>query len=118
MSELDDYLATVSPEKRALIEHYYARVTALVPEAVPGRKYAMPCYVHRGKGLLSVMATKAGLSIIPFSGTVGRESAGDFEVSAGGGSLHCTPEHPFPDDAFDELVRRRVAEIEAPRSRS
>lgn len=112
MNEVEASLEAMEPARRALAEHYYARLRELVPEAVPGRKYAMACYVHHGLGLLAVLPTKAGLSLVPFSGSVNREVAGEFETSANGGSLYCTPERPFPDDRFDELVRLRVAEIE------
>ncbi|MEI7059213.1 DUF1801 domain-containing protein [Nocardioides sp. CCNWLW239] len=106
-----DYLSGIEPAKRALIEHYYELVRELFPEAVPGKKYAMACYTLRGKGLVSVVATKAGLSVIPFSGSLNAQVAGEFEVSEGGGSLYCTVEHPLPDDAFSELVRLRAAQI-------
>lgn len=105
------YLDGVEPAKRALIEHYYALVREVAPEAEPARKYAMACYALRGKGLISVMATKPGLSIIPFIGTLNAVVAGDFGISAGGGSLHCTVELPLPDEAFIELVRLRAAQI-------
>lgn len=108
------YLEGVAADKRAVIEHYYGLVRELVPEAVPDRRYAMPCYALDGKGLISVMATKAGLSIIPFSGSLNAQVAGDFGVSAGGGSLYCTAARPLPDEAFVVLVRLREAEIRRP----
>jgi uncharacterized protein YdhG (YjbR/CyaY superfamily) len=106
-----DYLAGVEPARRALIEHYYDLAHELFPEAVPGTKYAMACYTLRGKGLISVMATQAGLSVIPFSGSLNSQVARDFEVSEGGGSLYCTVERPLPDAVFCELVRLRAAQI-------
>lgn len=108
---VSDYLADVEPARRAVIEHYYGLVRDQFPDAVPGTKYAMACYTLRGKGLISVVATKAGLSVIPFSGSLNSQVAGDFEVSEGGGSLYCTAERPLPDDAFTELVRLRAAQI-------
>lgn len=112
MNEIDDYLATVTPEKRELIARLYRRVTALVPEAVVARKYAMPCYAYRGKGLVSLMATKDGISAIPFSGSVNRALPGHHDLSAGAGSLHFTVEEPVSDDLFDQLVTLRKQEID------
>jgi uncharacterized protein YdhG (YjbR/CyaY superfamily) len=106
------YLVDVEPEKRAVIESYYARVPALVPEAVVGRSYAMPAYLYRGKGLVSVMATKAGLSVIPFSGDVARQIPG-LDTSAKAGSVHVAVDDPLPLVVFDEIVRLRRAEIDA-----
>lgn len=112
MNEIERYLADLAPEKRSLIERLYARVPPLVPDAVVARKYAMPCYAYRGKGLISLMATKAGISAIPYSGAVNRRLPGEHDLSAGSGSLHFTVEAPITDELFDELVRLRKLEID------
>lgn len=109
---IDDYLAEVDPEKRHLIESYYARVVDLVPDAVVGRSYAMPAYLYRGKGLVSVMATKTGLSVIPFSGAVAQQLPG-LDTSEKAGSIRVTVASPLPLEVFDEVVRLRRAEIDA-----
>ncbi|MDH2416361.1 DUF1801 domain-containing protein [Nocardioides sp. CER19] len=109
---IDDYLAEVEPEKRPIIAAYYARVPALVPDAVVGRSYAMPAYLYRGKGLVSVMATKAGLSVIPFSGAVAQRLPG-LDTSEKAGSIRVSVADLLPDDVFDEVVRLRRAEIDA-----
>jgi uncharacterized protein YdhG (YjbR/CyaY superfamily) len=106
------YLAEVEPEKRRLIESYYARVRELVPGAVVGRSYAMPAYLYRGKGLVSVMATKGGLSVIPFSGAVAQQLPG-LDTSEKAGSIRITVSDPLPVEVFDEVVRLRRAEIDA-----
>jgi len=106
------YLAELEPERRRLVETYYARVPELVPEAVVGRSYAMPAYLYRGKGLVSVMATKAGLSVIPFSGSVAQRLPG-LDTSEKAGSIRMTVAEPLPGDVFDEVVRLRRAEIDA-----
>ncbi|GAB7007620.1 hypothetical protein JCM18899A_50950 [Nocardioides sp. AN3] len=109
---IEDYLAEVEPAKRALIETYYARVVELVPEAVVGRSYAMPAYLYRGKGLVSVMATKAGLSVIPFSASVAHQLPG-VDTSEKAGSIHVDLADPLPVDVFEQVVRLRRAEIDA-----
>jgi uncharacterized protein YdhG (YjbR/CyaY superfamily) len=105
------YLDEVEPDKRRLIETYYARVLELVPDAVVGRSYAMPAYLYRGKGLISVMATRAGLSVIPFSGAVAQQLPG-LDTSEKAGSIRTTVGEPLPVDVFDEVVRLRRAEID------
>ena len=109
---IEDYLSDVDPEKRPIIERYYARVPVLVPDAVVGRSYAMPAYLYRGLGLVSVMATKAGLSVIPFSGSVAQQLPG-LDTSEKAGSIRIAVADPLPVDAFDEIVRLRRAEIDA-----
>jgi uncharacterized protein YdhG (YjbR/CyaY superfamily) len=111
---IEDYLADLEPDKRGLVERYYARVPGLVPEAVVGRSYAMPAYLYRGKGLVSVMATRTGLSVIPFSGAVAQQLPG-LDTSEKAGSIRITVASPLPDDVFDQVVRLRVAEIDAKR---
>ena len=107
-----DYLADVEQDKRRIIEGYYARVPGLVPDAVIGRSYAMPAYLYRGKGLVSVMATRTGLSVIPFSGSVAHQLPG-LDTSEKAGSIRITVAEPLSLEVFDEVVRLRRAEIDA-----
>ncbi|MGZ4451565.1 MAG: iron chaperone [Nocardioides sp.] len=115
---IERYLEDVEPAKRSLIEHYYARLVAQVPETQIGTSYAMAGHLHRGKGLMSVMATRAGLSIVPFSGQVSRAlrdahpDAG-LDLSEKAGTIRITVDAPLSDELFEELVSLRVAEIEA-----
>lgn len=110
---IEDYLAQVATQKRDLIARYYARVPGLVPEAEEGRSYAMPAYLYRGKGLVSVMETKRGVSVIPFSGAVSRQLPGDLDISEGAGAIRFTVAEPLPLEVFDEVVRLRRAELDA-----
>jgi hypothetical protein len=111
---IEDYLSDVDAEKRRIIEGYYARVPGLVPEAVVGHSYAMPAYLYRGKGLVSVMATRSGLSVIPFSGSVAQQLPG-LDTSEKAGSIRITVSEPLPVEVFDEVVRLRRAEIDSKR---
>lgn len=111
---IEDYLSEIEADKRRIIESYYERVPALVPDAVVGRSYAMPAYLYRGKGLVSVMATKSGLSVIPFSGAVAQQLPG-LDTSEKAGSIRITVADPLPVEVFDEVVRLRRAEIDAKR---
>jgi len=112
------YLAGVEPAKRALIERYYARLDALVPDAEIGISYAMAGYLYRGKGLISVLATRTGLSVVPYSGQACQQlraahADAGLDLSEKAGTIRISLEAPLPDDLFDELVRLRVAEIDA-----
>lgn len=106
-----DYLADLPVDKRRLVETYYARVEELVPDAVIGRSYAMPAYLYRGKGLVSVMATRSGLSVIPFSGSVAGQLPG-LDTSEKAGSIRVSVAEPLPVEVFDEVVKLRRAEID------
>lgn len=115
---IEKHLAELEPPKRALVERYYARVPGLVPDAEIGLSYAMPCYLYRGKGLMSVMGTRSGVSVIAYSGTAAKQLRANhpdagLDISEGGGSIRVTLAAPLADELFDELVRLRVAELDA-----
>ncbi|WP_017933542.1 iron chaperone [Nocardioides sp. Iso805N] len=115
---IEEYLAGLEPAKREPVERYYARAADLIEAVQVGRSYAMPCYLYRGKGLISVMATQQGLSVIPFSGSVTQQlraahADAALDLSEGSGSIRITLASPLPDALFDELIRLRAAEIDA-----
>jgi uncharacterized protein YdhG (YjbR/CyaY superfamily) len=97
-----------------LLETYVARAHELVPSAETGTSYGMPALRYRERPLVSVVATKAGYSVFPFSATVVeivlRELEG-FDSTKGG--IRFTEAQPLPMAAFDRLVEERVAEIDA-----
>lgn len=114
MSELTEYIAGLPPQAAVVIEQFRARAVELVPAAEEGLGYGMPALRYRGRPLLSVMATKAGFSIFPFSAEVVAKvlpSLDGFDSSKGG--IRFTASHPLPREAFDHLVHERVAEIDA-----
>ena len=86
----------------------------LVPEAVEGRSYAMPALLYQGKGLIATMQTAKHLAVYPFSGKVVSQVAerlAGFSLSSG--AIRFSVGQPLPDDVLDDIVRLRVAEIEA-----
>ncbi len=113
MSELSDYLASLSGPERDAVARVYQRARALVPEAEDGVGYGMPALRYRGKPLVAVMATKDHIGLYPFSppalDTVRAELVG---FSTAKGTVRFTPDHPIPDDLLDRLLEARRAEIE------
>jgi uncharacterized protein YdhG (YjbR/CyaY superfamily) len=85
----------------------------MVPEAEEGTSYAMPALRYRGRPLISVVSTKAGYSVFPFSpavvGSVVAEIDG-FDSTKGG--IKFADRRLLPDEAFDALVARRRDEID------
>jgi len=113
---IDDYLASLDDDQQHVLDHYYSRVPAIVPDAVVGVSYAMPCYLHRGKGLVSVMATRGGYSFIPFSGSLLPALADEFgvelDLSEKSGTVRVKPDELLPDDLFDRMVELRRDQID------
>jgi uncharacterized protein YdhG (YjbR/CyaY superfamily) len=90
----------------------------VAPEAVEGTSYGVPALLVDGKGLLGVRAAGAQLSLVPFSsGAVDAVRDDLAGWSASKGLIRFTVDTPLPDDVVERVVRARLAEIRAPRSR-
>jgi uncharacterized protein YdhG (YjbR/CyaY superfamily) len=108
-----EQIATADDADRGMLERLYDRARALAPTAEEGTSYGMPALRYRGRPLVSVMPTKAGYSVFPFSADV---VAAVLPLVEGFGStkggIRFTAERVIPDAAFDALVTARLAEID------
>lgn len=113
-SGVDAYLAALSADQRAALEHLRARVAGLVPDAVELISYGMPAFKLNGRFLLSYAGWKRHCSIYPLTDAF---LAAHADALAGfgrtKGSLHFTPGSPVPDPLLEQLIRARVADVEA-----
>jgi uncharacterized protein YdhG (YjbR/CyaY superfamily) len=74
----------------------------------------MPALRYRGRPLVSVVTTKQGYSVFPFSPAVVESVIADvdgFDSTKGG--IKFTDQRKLPAKAFDALVQRRRDEIDA-----
>jgi uncharacterized protein YdhG (YjbR/CyaY superfamily) len=112
---VDDYLAGLPDDDRAVVAHVYDVARARVPDAAQGAGYGMPALVLDGKPLLAVMRAKAHVGIYPFSAAAVEAVAGQVDAVEGGGRAKGTvrfdPAHPLPDDVVTALVDARAAQI-------
>lgn len=113
MAEVTDYIASLEEPARSVVDGWRFRALELVPSADEGRSYGMPALRYRGRPLVSVIATKGGYSVFPFSadvvaGVVPRLDG--FAATKGG--IRFTDRQPLPADAFTDLVVRRRDEID------
>ena len=119
MGTVTDYLATVQPPaRRAALERVVRRAHELVPDLVEATAYGMPVLTHRGKGLLSAMATAKHLALYPHSGSVVALVAGelsDFSLSAG--TIRFDVDKPIPDAVLDRVILARRDEIDTPKAK-
>lgn len=113
-SPIDAYLATLPADQRDALERLRAQVTRLVPDAAETISYGMPTFKLDGRALLWYAGWKNHLSIYPltdaFLAAHADELAGYGRTK---GSVHFTPEAPLPDSLFEELVKGRLADLEA-----
>jgi len=114
MGEVTAYLKTLEEPAHSTLERLRQRTVALVPSAEEGTSYGMAALRYRGRPLISVVATKAGYSVFPFSSAVVAAVIADlpgFDSTKGG--IRFTQQSLLPDSAFDALVTRRQSEIDA-----
>jgi uncharacterized protein YdhG (YjbR/CyaY superfamily) len=118
MGEVTEYIAGLNEPARSLLQRFADRVNALIPDAEEGTSYGMAALRYRGRPLVSVVTTRHGYSLFPFSPDVVARALPDldgFESTKGG--IRFTDAQPIPDDVFDRIVLDRRDEIDAALSR-
>jgi uncharacterized protein YdhG (YjbR/CyaY superfamily) len=111
--ELTEYIAGLDEPARSVVERYRARALAVEPQAEEGTSYGMAALRYRGRPLISVVSTKHGYSVFPFSPAVVESVVAEFAaLESTKGGIKFTDERPLPDQALDALVARRRDEID------
>ena len=114
VGEVTDYIAGLEEPARGVLERYRARAVAVVPEAEEGASYGMPALRYRGRPLVSVVTTKQGYSVFPFSPAVVESVVAEVDgLESTKGGIKFTDQRKLPAKAFDALVKRRRDEIDA-----
>jgi len=114
MGEVTDYIAGLDEPARSMLERYRALAVAVVPEAEEGTSYGMAALRYRGRPLISVVSTKQGYSLFPFSPAVAESVVAEFDgFESTKGGIKFTDKRHLPIKAFDALVARRRNEIDA-----
>jgi uncharacterized protein YdhG (YjbR/CyaY superfamily) len=119
-STVDDYLAALTPEKRAPMEAIRATILEALREMAPGAdaveviSYKMPAVRLRGRMLVSYQEFAAHVSLFPVSGMV-VEALGDAVAPylSGKATLRMPLAKPIPLDLVRRIVEVRVREVEA-----
>ena len=114
---IDDYLATVSPDKRAALEKLRRTIRAAVPRAEECISYGVPAFRLDGKVLVWFAAAAHHCSFFP--GAVLEDYADgleDFETSKG--TVRFQPDHLLPAALVRKLVKARIARTGAGRTKA
>jgi uncharacterized protein YdhG (YjbR/CyaY superfamily) len=120
MGEVTEYIAGLDEPARSVLERYRARAVAVAPGAEEGTSYGMAALRYRGRPLVSVVCTKQGYSVFPFSAAVVESVIAEFDgLESTKGGIKFTEKRHLSNEAFDTLVARRRDEIDAavPKSR-
>jgi uncharacterized protein YdhG (YjbR/CyaY superfamily) len=111
---LTDYIDAAAEPAKTVLAGFRARALAIAPDAEETTSYGMPALRYRGRPLIAVITTKAGYSVYPFSPAVVTAAAAlTTGLKSTKGGVTFTDERMLGDDAFDALVRGRLAEIDA-----
>jgi uncharacterized protein YdhG (YjbR/CyaY superfamily) len=111
MSQIDDYLAKVSDDKRTALAKLRKAIHTIVPRAEECISYGMPAFRLDGAVVAGFQATKKGCSYYPFSGTTLQSLADELrDYDQTKSALHFRPEKPLPATLVRKLIKARVAE--------
>ena len=112
-SEVDDYLADVSPEARATLEKLRQTIKAVVPRAVEVISYQIPTFKLDGRMLVSYAAFKNHCSFFPGAAPIKahEEELKSYQTSKG--TIRFATSKPLPAALVKKLVRTRIKENEA-----
>lgn len=111
---VDAYLAALPDGQRAQLERLRGRLAELVPKATETISYGMPALKLGGRFLVSYAGWKRHCSIYPMrDGVLARHADTLRGYATTKGSLHFSAAQPIPDAVLEDLMRARVAELEA-----
>ena len=112
---VDEYLAELPDDRRAVVEELRRTINAAAPEATETIAYQMPALrSHGGQFLVSYAAYKAHYSLFPASGEVVKALGAEIEpYLAGEGTIRFPASRPIPMELVTKVVTIRLAEVGA-----
>jgi uncharacterized protein YdhG (YjbR/CyaY superfamily) len=115
---IDEYLATVSSDRRTALRKLRTTIHAVLPDAEECISYSMPAFRHGGYVVAGFLATAKGCSYFPFSGaTLSTLSSELTKYSRTKSALHFDPARPPPPALIRRLIETRIAETTTPKAR-
>jgi uncharacterized protein YdhG (YjbR/CyaY superfamily) len=108
---IDEYIATVSGNRRTALEKLRKAIRSIVPEAEECISYRIPAFRVGGKVVAGFCARTDGCSYFPFSGktlrSLAKEIAGYEHTKS---ALHFDPGAGLPVSLVRKLLKTRIAE--------
>jgi uncharacterized protein YdhG (YjbR/CyaY superfamily) len=108
---IDDYLATVDADKRAVLEKLRKTIKSIVPKAEECFSYGLPAFRLNGKPVAAFAAAAKHCAYYPMSGSVIaalKEALRDYETSKG--AIRFQADKPLPAALVRKLIKARLAE--------
>jgi uncharacterized protein YdhG (YjbR/CyaY superfamily) len=115
-SRIDAYLATLPVDQREALQHLRAQISRLLPDASETISYGMPAFALDGRAIVWFAGWKKHCTIYPLTDSFLKAHAHELEgYGRTKGSLHFTSQQPVPDALVEQLVKDRLADVEAGR---
>jgi uncharacterized protein YdhG (YjbR/CyaY superfamily) len=109
---IDDYLAALPEDARAVLQKLRKTIRAAAPKVTEAISYQIPAFKHHGL-LVSFAAFKDHCSFYPMSPEVMRAHAAElkgYDITKG--TIHFPADKPLPAELVTKLVKARIAENE------
>ena len=109
---VDDYMASLAPDRRAVMEQLRQAIAEAAPEAREVIAYNMPAVRHGDRFLASYEAYKDHYSIFPWTERM-REELGDALAPYihGKGTLRFPAKEAIPIDLVRRIIAIRIGEV-------
>lgn len=107
---IDEYLARVSPDKRAALEHLRRAIKSAAPKTEECISYGIPAFRLDGKVLVFFGAATNHCAFYPgaFPIETHRNELEKYDTSKG--TIRFQPDRPLPATLVRKLVKARIAE--------
>ncbi len=117
VASVDEYLKSAPKEMRTALLDLRKTIKAAAPDAEEVISYQMPAFRQNGM-LVYYAAFKDHCSFFPGSAKIRNQFSSELKpFEAGKGTYHFSPDHPLPTDLVTRIVKARVAENVARRSK-
>lgn len=110
LETIDEYLATLSDDKRAALEKLRRAIKAAVPEATECISYEIPTFRLNGKMLVAFGAAAKHCSFYPGAFPVAAHKAALEAYDTSTGTIRFPPEKPLPATLVSKLIKTRIAQ--------
>jgi len=110
---IDEYLATLSDDKRAALEKLRKTIRAAAPKAEECISYGLAAFRLNGRPLVAFGATAKHCAFYLMSGSTvaaHKDELKDYDTSKG--TIRFQPDNPLPAALVRKLVKARIAENE------
>lgn len=110
--EIEAFLASLTPDRRAALEDLRQKIRAAAPDATEAIGYGVPAFKLRGRPLVSYGAGKEHCSFYVQSPAVMEAHAGELSgYRTSKGTVHFAAHARLPEDLVTSLVQARIAEL-------